>query len=326
MPALYEKIYADSERAVYRNPYALPLAFTVNSKINDLTLIEPEYDDEGYTEETRDYYDYGQPISNLNVILRYMLGEDEALGVSVPILAKETRQNINYYLVSTDHRLYAKKDDTKEASITYTIKSDGVHEIYAHFPTRYTRLCYYSINGTFGGWLLSGGGDGFVNLGVHPEGDVEFKITICNDDNLVYLAETSYNFFYLDEDRFKEVFSELVSGGLEITEFSEQYIAGTLTATEGRETVFTTIPYDAGWQIKVDGKPVEAYKTLDCLMAFDVTPGEHEIEMRYMPKIYVLGFTLFAVGSSAFLLMIGAEFVLRRKKADKCSISPKNEE
>ena len=315
IPSIYEKIYADAERSVYYNPYALPLAFPVSSRINDLTLIEPETDDDGFTEDMRDYCDYGNPISKLNVMLRYMLDKDEALGVSVPMLARETRQNLDFYLVSTNHCLYQKKDKTKEASITYTIESDGVHEIYAHFPTLYARSCYYSVNGVFGGWLLSGSGDGFVNLGVQPKGEVEFKITLYNDDNNLYLAEAEHHFYYFDEQRFAEVFGTLASGGLEIECFEEDFISGTLTASADRQTVLTTIPYDEGWTVTVDGEEVKIYKTLDALLAFDVTPGEHEIEMRYMPRTYVLGFTLFAVGTSTFLVMIGAEFILRRKKS-----------
>ena len=325
--SLYQLIYSDEERSVYYNPYALSLAFPVSSKINDLTLIEPEYDDDGFTEEHRDYYDNSHPISNLNVLLRYMLGEDDPLGVSVPISAKEKRSNINFYLVSNNHKLYSKKDESLEASITYTFESDGVHEIYAHFPTDYPRYCYYSIDGVFGGWLLSGVGDGYINLGVLPEGEVEFKITIQNEDNLVYIAQTNYNFYYLDSERFEDVYATLADGALEISEFSEDYIKGTLTASAERDTIMTTIPYDAGWIVTVDGEKVETYKTLDCLMAFDVTPGEHEIEMRYMPKVYVIGFIISAVGSSAFVLMIGAEFIYRRKKSAKLSISTtENEE
>ena len=313
LPLLYERIYADSECAVYYNPYALPLAFPASDRIKDLTLTDRGEDKGGETDGTRDYYGYGQPISNLNVILRYLLGEKEDLGVSVPIRSREKRTNIDYYLVSSDHRLYVKKDPAKKASVTYTIVSDGVHEIYAHFPTLYPRDCYYSVDGVFGGWILSGDGDGYVNLGVLPEGEVEFEITIASDDGRVYLAETDYHFFYLDNERFADVIGALAEGGLRIDYFEEDLIRGSLTASEERTTVFTTIPYDAGWRVTVDGESVETYAVLDSLLAFDVAPGEHEIEMSYFPKSYFVGITLSAIGTSAFLLMIGAEFILRRK-------------
>jgi uncharacterized membrane protein YfhO len=80
-------------------------------------------------------------------------------------------------------------------------------------------------------------------------------------------------------------------------------------------SAINTKAYHGTAVVTVDGEPVEIYKTLDTLLAFDVTPGEHEIEMRYLPRTYVLGFTLFAVGTSTFLVMIGAEFMVRRRKS-----------
>ena len=71
----------------------------------------------------------------------------------------------------------------------------------------------------------------------------------------------------------------------------------------------------------MDGEPVEIYKVLDSLLAFDVTPGEHEIEMLYLPRTYRFGLALSAVGTAALLLMIGAELAFRRKRTAKV---PKN--
>ena len=50
-----------------------------------------------------------------------------------------------------------------------------------------------------------------------------------------------------DEERFAEVFETLSTGGLEIECFEEHFISGKLTASADRQTVLTTIPYDAGW-------------------------------------------------------------------------------
>ena len=103
---------------------------------------------------------------------------------------------------------------------------------------------------------------------------------------------------------------------------------GTLTTTEDRPTVFTTIPYDAGWQITVDGERVDTYETLDALLAFDLSPGEHTVEMRYMPKEYVLGFKLFLIGTASLALLIGAEFtlsVIRKKKIGATPIAEKEQ-
>ena len=76
------------------------------------------------------------------------------------------------------------------------------------------------------------------------------------------------------------------------------------TVTEEQKLVFTTIPYDAGWNVYVDGKKVETYRTLSALLSFEVEEGYHTLEFRYMPKCYVVGFMASAVGILLFAFFI----------------------
>lgn len=55
-----------------------------------------------------------------------------------------------------------------------------------------------------------------------------------------------------------------------------------------------TIPYDEGWHIKVDGVAVEAVETGN-LMAIPVEPGEHRVELRYIPQGLYLGLGIMAL-------------------------------
>ena len=140
---------------------------------------------------------------------------------------------------------------------------------------------------------------------------------LYSEDNRLYLYNGVDFFYDLNEELFAETIEELNDGALKMTEFSHDRISGTLTTTEDRQTVFTTIPYDAGWQVTVDGKQVDTYETLDALLAFDAAPGEHTIEMRYMPKEYVLAFKLFLIGTASFIALIGGEFVISRIRKKK---------
>ena len=47
----------------------------------------------------------------------------------------------------------------------------------------------------------------------------------------------------------------------------------------------TTIPYDKGWKVTDNGKPVEILPNWnDCLLAFNLEgQGEHQVELTYMP-------------------------------------------
>lgn len=45
--------------------------------------------------------------------------------------------------------------------------------------------------------------------------------------------------------------------------------------------LYTSIPYDEGWKIKVDGQDVEYIKLLDGLIAVQLNEGNHVIEFKY---------------------------------------------
>ena len=317
MPAVYEKIYDDGAASCYLNPDALPLAFAVDPKIRTITFEKPEED----ANDDRTYYDNTSPFAVLNITLRCMFGRDETLGVYTPSATPSpTLVNLSSYPVS-GHSCYYKKNAGETASITYQVKGDGVHEVFAFFPAKWQRSCYYYVNGKWGGWMLSGSSYGFIDLGVlSADEPTTFTIYVSNDDGRVYLDNTVPSYFYLfDETAYKNAVGELKKGGIELTSFKEDRFSGTINVPEGRTAIFTTIPYDKGWIVKVDGERVETYENLDALLGFDVPAGEHEIECRYMPALYVTAAKLSLVGGAAFLSVLAGEFVYRiiRKNKEK---------
>lgn len=90
---------------------------------------------------------------------------------------------------------------------------------------------------------------------------------------------------------------------LEITEWSHGKVKGTLNAQRSG-IVFLSIPYDEGWKVKVDGQDVEIKEWEDAMLSFDVSMGEHEISLSYVPPGFVPGLCISIVGIvvSAFLL------------------------
>ena len=89
-----------------------------------------------------------------------------------------------------------------------------------------------------------------------------------------------------------------------VTEYDNAYLSGNIFIENGQELVFTTIPYDRGWNVYVDGKKVETVMVLYSLMAFEATEGYHEIEMRYFPSIYKIGIAVSALGILIFVAVV----------------------
>ena len=93
--------------------------------------------------------------------------------------------------------------------------------------------------------------------------------------------------------------------------------------------VQTTIPYDAGWIVTVDGKKVATYATIgETLLAFDIADaGNHTVELRTMPKIYVVGGIASVVSVATFVTVSVFESKRRKKKprrifSTKPSVAP----
>lgn len=70
-------------------------------------------------------------------------------------------------------------------------------------------------------------------------------------------------------------------------------------------TIFT-IPYDRAWKIKVDGKKTEASEVLGNLMAVQMDKGYHEIDMQYIPSGIAGGMAATLLG--LLILVLGAVY------------------
>ncbi|MBU5468911.1 YfhO family protein [Falcatimonas sp. MSJ-15] len=141
-----------------------------------------------------------------------------------------------------------------------------------------------------------------VDLGICNALDT---ITITAEDN----ADITLMAYTMDTDAFINAIELLNEGGLNITKFDDTYIKGTITA-DNDQTMITSIPYDEGWAVYVDGKRADYYSFEDAFIAVDLEAGEHTITMDYIPCGFEFGW--FITGISAIILLI--LYVFSRKK------------
>ena len=99
--------------------------------------------------------------------------------------------------------------------------------------------------------------------------------------------------------------------------FDDTHINGTIDIEYGDTTVFTSIPYDEGWTVKVDGERVELEKSLDSLLCFTVSEGEHTIEMSYIPQGFIIGAVACVFGITVLVLLGIFDFKKRKKRKDE---------
>lgn len=214
-------------------------------------------------------------------------------------------------------------------TITYTITAPENAPIYAHFPMdNFGKACDIYVNGSF---VTTYESAQIVNLGTFTKGDkVKVELHLYNVgggntyyDNIYFSEESGSYFFYPKYDAQFDALARLRNASMKIEEYSNTLMKGTINLPEGQELILTTIPYDKGWNCYIDGEKVEPVCALGSLLAIESTAGEHEIELRYMPKCYVVGFIVSGVGIASFIAIIAYTIVKnnRAKKAEALALA-----
>ncbi len=140
-------------------------------------------------------------------------------------------------------------------------------------------------------------------------GDVErgSKITVTGGDNKNVSSCYAYAF---DQDVWQAAFDELNSQPLEVTEWKDTKIVGTVEV-EDTGLLYTSIPYEEGWSVYVDGQEVKPGKICnDALIGVSITPGKHTIEFSYIPKGFIPGIIINIVCIALLVFLVKREDIL----------------
>lgn len=125
-------------------------------------------------------------------------------------------------------------------------------------------------------------------------------ILTCKENEI--LDARAYRF---EEEALKEIYTVLKDNGITITKWEDVKIQGSVEL-ERAGAFFTSIPYDKGWTILVDGKEIAGRKMLEAFLGFDIPAGSHEITFLYAPPGSRLGAWVTAV--SAVFVGIAAAY------------------
>ncbi len=109
--------------------------------------------------------------------------------------------------------------------------------------------------------------------------------------------------YYEDGEMLSDYATEINSQKVEVT--SEKDDKVTISCTNEKDEtswLLLTIPYDGGWKITIDGVRTEADTALGNLMLIAVEPGEHVIDLKFVPQGLYEG--LAVTGVVAVLLII----------------------
>ncbi|WP_417045457.1 YfhO family protein, partial [Enterocloster sp.] len=133
----------------------------------------------------------------------------------------------------------------------------------------------------------------FLELGYLPKGQ-EVILQSQTDGNPAMQAEI----WRFDPEAMEEIYQCLSKSPLELSSWTDTGLAGSINTPEGG-TMFTSIPYDKGWKIWVDGTAVSGRPVFDAFLGVDLEPGEHKIRLSYEPQGLKTGAVITGVSAAA---------------------------
>lgn len=117
----------------------------------------------------------------------------------------------------------------------------------------------------------------------------------------------------LNMENFVKGYNKLNQNTLNITEFNDTYIKGSFEAAEDC-LLYTSIPYDEGWKVYIDGQQVtkEDVKAVDnAYLSVRVKAGKHTVEYKYEQKGLKEGIAISFVTAA---LLIPSSIIINKKR------------
>ena len=107
----------------------------------------------------------------------------------------------------------------------------------------------------------------------------------------------------LNADVFRKGYAALAASTLELTHFSNTKVEGTVSCNRDG-LLYTSIPDNGFWYAEVDGEPVYVHNVGDCMVALELTKGEHTVTLRYRNKAFTTGLMVSLFCAAAFVAFL----------------------
>ena len=296
-------IYEQAARYMFfKNPYALSLGTVSSKDILDVKLIDTD------------------PFYNQNRIYNALLEENSMTNFFTRVRPYMTAdENLARVGLTDGHTKYYYKDESKpECHIDYLVRMDKDSYLYMFLPSIHKHNCniWYqpedeyvegANNMSQAGQFFVGDNYSIINIGKFRKGQkIRIRVTIANDEKEGVWSDEL--FYTVDMDAFTQAAAKLQQRGWNLTKHEDTCVEGTCYAEEG-QYLFTTIPYENGWTVTVNGKEVKPELSMETLMTIPLEPGENTVVMEFRPHYLSLAIIV-SIGG---LLLLGLVIFVQYK-------------
>lgn len=283
--------------SVYENKYMLNIAYPVSENIKNWDAAS--YDNPVEVQER--YFYLATGISDVF---------DYYNAYSLDFLTSNLKEGTSSLQLGYDSGTVSihKEDSTDDASLTVQITAESKENIYIYINSRnLDTVTVYTPKMT----KTMTVSDGYIlDIGHYNIGD-KIDIVLPIKEDRTY-ATVDFRVFSVNNEKFTEGYEQLKDGQIEYTKFDETVISGTFKADEN-EVLYTSIPYDIGWNVYIDGKKVDSskiFKISDAQIGVEVDAGEHEITFSFTPP----GLKNSIIISAVFTIFLLLLYIFKERK------------
>lgn len=291
----YTPYWSNERFIVYENQNVLPIAFGVNTQTTDLTL------------------ESNQVVKTNNDILSAISGQDVKMFNSYLFESTELL-NVQIDENTLGRKIYRKIDSESEGIITFKLIPQTNATYYVNAPLALKRqkggATDIQLNGSWYEYQHSFDGQQLWNVAHNQQGEeIVLTLTMRSTNELDL---TDLYVITADQTFSEQIIQERMAQGMQVEQWGNRFIKGTVNITDDSTFMMTSIPYNEGWQVKVDGQEVPIKLTWGAFMSFPITSGQHTIEMRFTPKGWYIGLM---ISVSSFVILV--VFMLLEKRPRK---------
>ena len=271
--------YQKDNLTLYKNQFALPIAFATQSLYKDVTFND-------------------HTLDNQTQFLNQIAGLNE-----------EYFYPINHHTDSGDNVVNLNGTDTEDATISYSIKVPDNSQVYLsmtklNFSNDKKKQVDIIVNGEKKSFTTDNAFT-FFNLG-YAEHKQTFDIQIKFPGNAQVSFE-SPTFYRLDTKKYTEAIRKIKENPVEVSSYKNKVTVNYKVKNE--TSIFFTIPYDQGWSAYQNGKKLQIQQAQTGFMKIDVPEGEGTITLSFIPKGFVAGASCSLIAIIVFIF-----YDIQRKK------------
>ena len=262
------------------------------------------------------------PFENQNQIFNCIIGGDNYVQYMTRLDPINTdRENIAESRLTDGHKKFMKEDTSQaESHLDYVVRMDKNSHLYMYLPSKYERKCNIWVQDEdewqvtenemkFAGAFFEGDDLSILDLGEYvKDQEVRIRITLVDETNEAFWRDEL--FYTFDKEAFENAVATIRDNGiLQIDEFSDTSLKGTVNVKKNGMYLLTTIPAQDGWTVTVNGKKTDYQTTLGTLITIPLEYGNNVIEMKFSPNYLKLAVILSVIG----FLMLAAVFIYEYK-------------